>query len=232
MLSAMKVAVHLPDFIPWAGFWSKYLEADTFIFALGTHYNPKPTYFNRVNIAGRRVTIPVVSSGFGVQISDMVYRGEDLQRVHDLIRTTLLYARYGSRVEAVCNVLEEAARKPQGFLVDLNMKLIRVIATLLGAEAKVIIDVRKQAGASMEEKVFDIVARNVSNGIYLRGMNSGISAIPYRYSARFALAHPVQSQVIYPGTVLQILAREKDPVDVIQSAFRWETETFEEEVTV
>ena len=55
---------HQPNFLPWVGFWHKFLSADVFVICTGTKYTRK-SYGNRVIMADNYswATIPTARGG-------------------------------------------------------------------------------------------------------------------------------------------------------------------------
>ena len=71
----MKVAIHQPNFFPWAGFFSKIKNSDIFVLLDDTKCS-KNSYFNRnrFSVNGKEtcwLTVPIPKRSYSLNIKDV-----------------------------------------------------------------------------------------------------------------------------------------------------------------
>ena len=131
----MIVAIHQPNYLPWLGYFNKMHQADVFIFLDNVKFS-KGSYTNRVRILSskgpRWLTVPVKVK-MGQKIFDVKPSRHGWQRSHiDLLRNE--YAKAGQFARILPELKEELVALPEGNIAEINIMLIRTLASRLGIQ--------------------------------------------------------------------------------------------------
>lgn len=133
----MLVAIHQPNYAPWAGYFHKLARADIFIFLDDAQF-PKNSYVNRVRIleqgnpvwltvpAKPRLGAPICA----VRPAQTDWPARHLSRLYNAYRTAPAFSAVWGDVESVYKAL------PAGSLAEGNRMLITGIADRLGLETE------------------------------------------------------------------------------------------------
>jgi len=89
------VAIHQPNFFPWAGYFDKIKNCDYFVFLDDVQYT-RGSMMNRANICSHRVTCPVHYK-FGQKINQVTIADQKKWKVKLL---KMLYYKYGPDIPA------------------------------------------------------------------------------------------------------------------------------------
>ena len=137
----MIVSAHQPLFVPWVGFFNKYLAADKFVIVDNVQF-PKKEFVNRNRVLGANglylVTIPVNSQNHrgilirDIEISPNFSPGKIAQSLTDPYKKS----KYSGEVDEIARVITNFDGR---FLIDLNLSLIDLFCRLLGIQNQYLI---------------------------------------------------------------------------------------------
>lgn len=137
----MIVTIHQPDFMPWLGFFDRWRISDLFIvlddvqfLRRGWHHRDKI----KTTTGPSWLTVPVQQKGrYGEPICEVLLDGNTWKRKH----LSAIRAAYGRapHFAAIFPKLESIYSTPHERLMDLNMDLLRLFATLLGIRTPVVL---------------------------------------------------------------------------------------------
>lgn len=173
----MKVAIHQPNFLPWAGYFYKLLRADVFVFFDTVQFPRGKSYCSRVKIKSpggvRWLTVPVRGRGGLLPIKDVQVSGDGWVRKH-LGTLTASYSRapffnaYYSAIESIYSKTGTGSR-----IADFNIRMIIKLAEELKAGTKFVrasdLDV---AAGDTGTYIIDLV-KALKGTIYLTGQGAG-----------------------------------------------------------
>lgn len=132
----MRVAIHQPNYAPWAGYFAKLALADVFVFLDDAQVPRGRSYFSRTRILGARgaepaqwLTVPTVRSG-DVPIRQVRCADEHWPRRH-LLTLRARYARTPFFAEVMA-LLTPIYAEPGELLAPFNARLVAAIADYLG----------------------------------------------------------------------------------------------------
>jgi len=139
--SQIIAAVHQPNFLPWGGFFYKWVKSDILVFLDDVQFIRRG-YSNRVRIKGpqgeRWLTVPVVKKGRYHQRIDEV----EIEKDPAWKKKTggSLRACYGKApfFKDYFPPLEEMLQKDHTHLADMNIALLAWLARQLGIETKTV----------------------------------------------------------------------------------------------
>lgn len=136
----MKIAaIHQPNFIPWCGYFSKILQADTFIFLDDAQYT-KNSYINRNRIKTQHgdlwLTVPVLTSGKSGQLINEVRidNRKKWQKKH--LGTLSQNYKKAPNYNEVFGIIEKHYNEKHDTLLGLNISLIKNICDYLGIKSQ------------------------------------------------------------------------------------------------
>lgn len=174
----MIVAIHQPDFMPWAGFFVKMMKSDTFVILDHTENNPRNSAFwgRRVRIAvngaAHWFSVPLVKPAgqIGVPVRDMEISRDEAAR-HAMSKSlatfrqnyarTPHYARYAGLVEEYF-----ASAEPR--LAARNLRFILAVREALGIDAEIIASSSLGCSGRSTKLLVEIV-RSAGGDTYLSG---------------------------------------------------------------
>ena len=174
----MIIAIHQPDFMPWAGFFVKMMKSDIFVILDHTENNPRDAAFwgRRVRIAvngaAHWFSVPLAKEDgrIGVPVKDMEI-SSDFAAQHAMKKTlvtfrqsyakTPYYSQYSGLVEDYfsCSEMRLSAR---------NVKFIRAVKDLLSIDSEILLSSSLGCSRSSTELLLEIV-RAVDGSSYLSG---------------------------------------------------------------
>lgn len=213
----MRVAIHQPNFLPWVGFWNKFMMADRFVILAGVQFE-RGGYQNRVKVDQSWATIPVVGADFP-KIRDV--KIADMRAPAKVARTlTQRYARspYRHRVGRVIEILEKVSNES---LLMLNVELITAMREAFNL---------KHVGLEVDMKVrHGTVGENLSEVLtgagathYLAGTDTTKYLLRQDLKVPKVMLQSVRSGTTYTGTALDVLANIADPGRFVEYAADWE----------
>lgn len=166
----MKVAIHQPNYLPWAGFFHKMALADVFVI-LDTAQFTKNGYQNRVGIKTPKgtewLTQPVKLSDGAFKPTREVTFADALWRKKHIKTLQVNYARadyfkdYFSDLSAIITAADES-------LCDCNIALIRWIALVMDIRVPVVLASSCPSSLTRTERLVELV-RWAGGTTYLSG---------------------------------------------------------------
>lgn len=154
------VASHQPQFLPWVGFWNKMAHADTFVLSSGIKFDPRDYTHRTVITNSVFLTLPITKETKSGLIKDVRYDQRSLLRIIQTLRMTYGGKKwpYRSRMDGVLSILDHA-RYDQGFLIDLNYRLLAEIRDRIGLTTWLEGD-EEADGSTKMERLFNRVNRH------------------------------------------------------------------------
>mgnify|MGYP000072967532 CR=1 FL=1 len=133
------VAIHQPNYIPWAGYFYKMLKADIFV-VLDDVLHSKSSYTNRVNIKTpngvKRLTVPLAKKEIPINelpiSKDRKWQAKHIKLIHDSYCKASFFNDYYDSIEAHYD------NKPWEYLSKLNIELIRMLRDFFEIDTKLI----------------------------------------------------------------------------------------------
>lgn len=215
-------ASHQPAFLPWPGFWAKFVAADVFILSASVAWT-KDSFLNRTRWNDAWVTVPVrVRQGDPI-LSGRI--GEDRDRLAGVQRTiaslegmTRRYP-YAFRFEPVIRMVRRAEAGDS--ISALNVTLIREIGRMLAPATRVVTDtVLPDLHATKTERLVARVLRFAPRTeVYLMG--AGATDYVERSELPFACRVQDPSRFDHEESIIDVLGRESDPVAYLTRMGGW-----------
>ncbi len=171
----MKVAIHQPNFLPWAGYFYKLLRADIFIFFDTVQFPRGKSYCSRVKIkspqGARWLTVPVKGKGNFLPIKDVQVAGYDWVKKH--LGTFKAYYSQAPYWGTFSPGIENIYRDTWRYISDFNIALIKFIAAAIQADTKFI----RSSDVDLEcsdtgEYIINLV-KAVGGTVYITGQGAG-----------------------------------------------------------
>ena len=156
----MKVTIHQPDYLPWIGFFYKWLYSDLFIIYDDAQYI-KGGWQSRdkIRIAEKEqwITVPVITKGrLGQLISETeINYATDWVRVH--LNTMKTYYGKSPYFAEIFPKLEDIYLKKHRKLVDFNVELLNLAAQSLGISVPVKYSSEFKITSFRTQKVIDLL---------------------------------------------------------------------------
>ena len=154
----MTVAIHLPTFLPWPGFFSKAASADRFVLLDTVQFPRGRTWLTRNRLKNEDgevwLTVPVLRSGRGLQTIGRVQieEAKPWRRKHlGTIRQNYVNAPW---FDDVFPAVEAVYEMGHSRLIDHNLALIRVMLEALSLKAEPVL----QSELGVEGKGTDLLA--------------------------------------------------------------------------
>jgi hypothetical protein len=213
------VASHQPPFLPWPGFWHKFLSADVFVMSAGVRW-ANDSFLNRIMHEGTWVTVPVQSHRGPIVDVRIAHSDKlrDLQTWADMLPHRRRY-RYGNRLRFVGETMLEYML-PDVPIYAMNLELIERIARLFGAKTKVIVDTaRSEVGMNAADRLMARLRRNVPDVTeYLAG-----SGADYIDQWAFGVPHRTQDarQFEPSRSIIDVIGTEPFPAQWILEHGGW-----------
>jgi hypothetical protein len=173
----MKVAIHQPNFIPWAGYFDKISKCDVFVLFDDVQFPRAKTFGNRVEIKTNNgatwLTVPVMSKGelnnFNeVEIdNNQGWARKSAKTIKLAYQKAACFNNYWDEFEAL--YLEKYF-----YLTDLNIVLMKFVAGKLGISTKMVrsSDIAAANGLNGAEKILAIL-KDLDATEYISGKGSG-----------------------------------------------------------
>lgn len=221
----LKVAVHQPGFLPWAGFWHKAVSSDVMALYTGVQFD-QHDFQHRVKLNGGWLTLPVEAGSGSKFIRDVKLSPEApvaIKKIVETLRQTCLSRKnkHGHRLDGVVGTL---SRWNRTWLSDLNIELIEKIGEVLGLRTRFI-----EAGQVWEGTATTKLNKCLSVATAGQACTylSGASGRDYLELTELRHPHATWFQKVVegtsPDTVLQLIASHDDPLSVIKACASWET---------
>lgn len=213
-----KVAIHQPNFLPWVGWWNKFLYADVFILYCGVQVDWNGFQRRqRLDETGGWVTIPCVGSSRDLIPKLRIEDRKALTKIAKRIERWSAGMKYRDRV---MEVVEQIRAFPvPGRLVDLNIGLIRTLATRIEPNKRFLVDFREPSKRATSTQALMDRVRSVSGKVYCAGSAS------MEYMDMKQVTVPLDVQSVHARakkeSILRILGTCEDPLLVIWDAASW-----------
>lgn len=171
----MKIAIHQPNYLPWAGYFYKLLRADIFVFFDTVQFPRGKSYCSRVKIKTPSgtcwLTVPVRGKGELLPIMDVQTAGRGWVKKH--LGTLIACYAKASYFNDYYPELERIYSEAGNDMAGLNMQLIIALAKKMGARtafvrASEIGPARAQTG----EYIINLV-KALNGTVYLTGQGAG-----------------------------------------------------------
>lgn len=217
-----RVAIHQPNFLPWLGFFQKWVDSDVFVLLDDSQLSLKGgSWTNRTGIlvSGKRhwLTVPVRRAGVGPQpvYSVSVMESNDWRRKalntfhHSYSRAPF----FGEAIE----ILKQLTSVPSDSLLEINVRGIEVTGDMLGLDkSKLVRSSSMEVDLTASERLVQLVKAS-GGDTYLSGDGAG----GYQDNSLFVqnglaieflrFTHPIYSQLgdsdFFPGlSVLDAIA--------------------------
>jgi hypothetical protein len=215
----LRVASHQPSFMPWVGFWNKFVHSDVFVLSAGVQYS-KSDVVSRVRFGDGWLSLPVVRSTRSGFIRDVRFDRSVLPTIAKRLQFSFSRKLPGFvHVDAVCRVLMNCH---SDFLLDLNLGIFGVMAEALPERPRLVLDMEGPSGDCMDKttRLFARISRHidVAQYVYL----SGRGALDYLSSSSIPDGVSVQvqrmSSDLDSGTALSLWAKSLSLTDTVRSA--------------
>jgi len=164
------VAIHQPNYLPWPGFFHKWMLSDAFV-VLDTVQFSKNDWQNRNRIKASHgvqwLTVPVRYQ-FPARLADVKIAPGPWARKH---RATLAQA-YGKAPysAAYSEVIDNILSQPWCHLCELNIRLIRELGAMLGCKAPLYVASQMQTQADEPSRRLVMLCRELGATAYLSGV--------------------------------------------------------------
>jgi hypothetical protein len=170
--SPITAAIHQPNFLPWGGFFYKWLKSDILVFLDDVQFIRRG-YSNRVKIKGpegeRWLTVPVIKKGRYLQRIDEV----EIEREPDWKKKIggSLHACYGKApfFKDYFSAFEAIIEKDHTHLASMNIELLVWLSRQLGIETKTVLASRLPGITGQSTQRLVSLCRAVGATQYLSG---------------------------------------------------------------
>ncbi len=208
----MKVAIHQPNFLPWAGFFAKALKADTLVSYSSAQYVQRE-YQNRVRMFDQQewLTVPVVGGRIPIRQIELF---EPHKYMRKIVRTLDRYRGFPHyrRLES----LQEIFMAGHGYLDELNECLIIELLKQLDWHGRFVTDSAPE-GKPTEKLVKILDHENATR--YLCGEGS----LDYMELDLLPPTRVVKAKEgAYPGSIVHLLATVEDVKGYLEEYFEWQ----------
>ncbi|MFQ3675105.1 MAG: WbqC family protein [Endomicrobiia bacterium] len=135
----MKISIHQPQYLPWAGYFNKILNSDIFVILDDVQYK-KNEWQNRNRIKSSSgelwLTVPVHYT-FGQKINEIKIDNKIFWSKKHLKSIELNYKR-APFFNEIFPLVEKVLSKEYIYLVDINVELIKIILNYLEINKKIV----------------------------------------------------------------------------------------------
>lgn len=182
----MRMAVHQPNYLPWAGFFHKMASCDVFVLLDNVQY-PRRDFCNRTRIKSSRgaywLTLPVSKGPFAQKINETRLFEPGTNLPHHLETLHHFYARAPYYV-FLNQQLRPIYEQSWEYLLPLNLALIKALAAILGISTPLVLasSLGDPPGNKNERLIY--LCRQLGANTYL----SGRGAASYNDPAALAAA--------------------------------------------
>jgi len=178
----LKVAIHQPNYLPWLGYFYKMYCADVFIFLDDVQFS-KGSYINRVRILSskgpRWLTVPVKVK-LGQMISEVKTNSVEWQHSHiDLLRNE--YEKTDMFVDIIHELKEKIFANHNCSLTELNINLIKYLATRLGIHTRFVLSSKLTALGKGDDLLVNLVKSIDEKAIYVSGEGGASYQNPVKF---------------------------------------------------
>ena len=195
-----RIAIHQPNYAPWAGYFSKMAFVDAFVFLDNCQMPNGRSYVSRVKVRKREgvewMTVPVQRVS-GQPINAVQFAGDMWARRH-LSQMRESYGRCPF-YESVMAMVRPIYEDPGEYLAPFNMRLIRVLASYAGLTPCLYLASELSTARTGTQRLVEIV-QEVGGTVYV----SGLGGRNYQEPAAFEEAGiQLEIRVYHPALVGQ-----------------------------
>ena len=170
----MIVTIHQPDFLPWLGFFERWLKSDVYI-ALDDVQFLRRGWHHRDKIISRDgslwLTVPVLKKGnYFRKINEVVIDNKQNWRKKHLNSIYHSY-RKAPNLEYIFGTIEEIYGRNHSMLIDLNFDLLKFCAAQLGIKTQLKMASDFGVKTKGTQRLIDLV-KSVGGTTYLTGTGS------------------------------------------------------------
>jgi hypothetical protein len=208
-----------PTYLPWSGYWNLMVTADTFVFLDDAQFQRTSWHCrNRIVVAGRAafLTVPVCRTGLETRLCDArIDYSRDWRKSHEgQVRQAYARTRSGP---LVLDLLRSAWMARPERLIDLNLRIIRDLAQLLGIQTPLWQSSQLGISGERSERLLKI-CRHFQAGDYLSPAGSaeyleedgfesdGETALHFQSFAPGAYSQPNVSEFIPYMSIVDVIA--------------------------
>lgn len=171
----MRVAIHQPNFMPWAGYFYKLLRSDKFIFFDTVQFPRGKSFCSRVKIkstSGERwLTVPVAGKGSLLPIKDVPISGSNWAQKHlGSLKSAYSKAPY---FNSFYPEIQSIYSKAWEYLADFNIRLITYLSNALGAKAELIRASELNLGWQDTGEYIINLVKHLGGTVYVTGQGAG-----------------------------------------------------------
>lgn len=219
----MRIVVQQPQFLAWVGLWNKVVNADLFVFYNGVKFD-KYDHQHRVSLDGSWLTIPVEKHSRNLLIKDVKISDPDcFAKMASRLRKTMNNRRYPyfERLDPLF-VWMEAPRMAPLFMAEQVCMSHMILDDILELGTRYEIDDLDRAGMGKTEKLVDLFRRWVPDEKF--DYMAGAASRQYLETGMLDRARVYFQTVnsgVSPGSILQLIAQEEDPLPNIIEAANW-----------
>ena len=170
----MIVTIHQPDFMPWMGYFYKWMQSDLLViyddaqFIKGGWQNRDKI---RINGEDKWLTVPVETSGKLGQNINEVQINYKRDWIKDHMNTFNAVFRKSKNFDHIFTLLQEIYVKRHSSLFELNMDILNFIAGQLDIKVPILMSSSLNIQSSGTQKLIEIL-KAVDATSYLTGMGS------------------------------------------------------------
>jgi hypothetical protein len=168
------VTIHQPDFLPWLGFFDRWLKSDLYIVLDDVQFIRRGWYHRdniKTALGVKWLSVPVIKKGRYYQlIKDVEINNCENWRSKHL---NTLHASYGRApcFEPVYHSIKKIIQRQHRFLIDLNMELLRFCANMLEIDTPIAFSSQFQETAGGTERLVRLV-KKAGGDVYLTGLGA------------------------------------------------------------
>lgn len=214
----IKVAAHQPYFLPWVGYWNKVAMVDVMVHMPFVQVSGGDVH-NRVKVNNQWVTLPV--SG-GDTLDTLKFRPAAMRRVARTLEQSLASKAnpYGYRLTPLLEWMHGYVDEAGGCsLMDFNTSTIEMISELLGLHTS--FESGKEAtGKTTVERLNGMLVNSCGKDFEYYSGACGAYYLNEENFPQSVLMQKVVEKYEY-ASVLQLIAREKDPLKFILACATW-----------
>ena len=236
-IANMKVSIHQPSFLPWAGYIHKLASSDVFLSDSNFQFSPNEmyhrTYIKDQNRELKYLTVPIdKSNGTAGMISQIKLR--DTVSFADSLRNNLIWYKKNEKCvnwklthDLFLELIDKLKKNEYTSLLDLIEASNKVVLDYLDLSKKYRSDVTHPHGYQKTEQLIQIINQNIKDDdiIYLSGSGGRhYLDVDLMKQSNIRVKFQTISEKVYKGSVLDYLfLYEKDEIlPIINKEFSWE----------
>lgn len=220
----MKIGVHQPSFLPWAGFISKVINSDVFVTYDIVQFE-KNNFQNRVKFdnASRWLSVPI---NFSLKNNPLICNLEilnerDLVKIAKTIQQTHAKSPYKHRIQLILEYLQNPLWSKM--LTDINSDLLTLMLEELGVTREVVMAKVPQDDypltLSPQDRLNKIVT-DLGGTKYVVGSGYASYSKPEDYCVPLVVQDVAEDT--YKGSFIDIMATVEDPLAYLADKIKYQ----------